>query len=130
MKSGIFTNNTSFSVTAANVAMPTGSTSVTIDNTINFTVPSRVTVLFCTPIKDGKPQGRWQKYVGVTPGKTYPLVFRIKPPGYPPIPPAMSILQHVGTNIMWVGVVDEVTDSCTISWSPEINKQTPDIKDY
>lgn len=128
MKSGIFTNNTSFSVTDASVAVPTGSTSMTVGNTINFTVPSRVTVLFLALIKDGKPQG--QGYVGVTPGKTYPLVFRIKPPDYPPIPPVMSIVQHVGTNIIWTYVVNKVADSATISWSPEINKQTPDIKDY
>lgn len=71
MKSGTFTNNTSFTASAATVDVPTGSTSMTKGHVINFTVPSRVTILLLTPIKDGKPQGQWQQYVGVTPGKTY-----------------------------------------------------------
>ena len=64
MKSGTFTNNTSFSATAASVAVPSGSTTITVKgyNSASFTVPNGVRVVSV----DGR-------YVGVTPNKTYSL---------------------------------------------------------
>lgn len=64
MKSGTFTNNTSFSATAASVAVPSGSTTITVNgyNSASFTVPNGVRVVSV----DGR-------YVGVTPNKTYSL---------------------------------------------------------
>lgn len=58
MKSGTFTNNTSFSATAASVVVPSGSTAITVNNynSASFTVPNGVRVVSV----DGR-------YVGVTP---------------------------------------------------------------
>lgn len=43
MKSGTFTNNTSFSVTAASVNVPTGE--IKVGDAVDFTVPNGVRVL-------------------------------------------------------------------------------------
>ena len=48
MKSGTFTNNTLFSVTAASVNVPTGE--ITVDGAVDFTVPNGVRVLKCRRI--------------------------------------------------------------------------------
>lgn len=124
MKSGTFTNNTSFSATAASVAVPSGSTTITVDgyNSASFTVPDGVRVVSADDC-----------YVGVTPNKTYSLG------GYVPF------IKHTGdegepflqssSGVYWHGSApedypDKMTASFTIRWSAEINNSTPDVTDY
>lgn len=124
MKSGTFTNNTSFSATAASVAIPAGSQTVTVDygSNANILIPNNVTVVSV----DGG-------YVGVTPNKKYTVV------GWTPF------IQHTGdeypsflrslSGVYWAGEAPEDTPDTlpatfTISWSSEINTHTPDITDY
>ena len=82
-----------------------------------------------TGISKGAPVGNKQ-YVGVTSGKKYSIYVRIKPPDAPPIPPPMSMLVNITNTTVWCGLVDIIVDSFIVSWSSEINKQTPTVKDY
>lgn len=124
MKSGTFTNNTSFSVTAASVAVPSGSTTITVDgyNSARFTVPDKVRVVSV----DGN-------YVGVTPNKTYslggwiPYIHHSGEEGEP-------FLQS-SSGVYWYGSAPEdypgtLPASFTIRWSTGINAGTPDVTDY
>ena len=111
-------------------AISTGSASITVASTLKFTVPSGITIIEIRGVVDGNTQTDHIQYVGVTPGKTYSLYARIKPPDAPPIPPAMSMLVNTDNNTIWAGLVAIIVDSFTISWSSEINKQTPNVKDY
>ena len=124
MKSGTFTNNTSFSATAASVAVPSGSTTITVIgyNSASFTVPNGVRVVSV----DGS-------YVGVTPNKTYSLG------GWTPF------VNHTGeegspflqssSGVYWYGGPPEdypnrVSALFTIRWSADINAYTPYVTDY
>lgn len=124
MKSGTFTNNTSFSATAASVAIPAGSQTVTVDygSNANILIPNNVTVVSV----DGG-------YVGVTPNKKYTVV------GWTPF------IHHTGdeypsflrslSGVYWAGEAPEDTPDTlpatfTISWSSEINTHKPDVTDY
>ena len=124
MKSGTFTNNTSFSATAASVAVPSGSTTITVDgyNTASFTVPNGIRVV-----------DTGARYVGVTPNKTYWLG------GW------MPFIHHDGTEgepflqsssgVYWYGsepedYPDQMPYSFTISWGADINAHTPGVTDY
>lgn len=124
MKSGTFTSNTSFTATAASVAVPSGSTTITVDgyNSTSFTVPDGVRVV--------SVRGR---YVGVTPNKTYilggwiPFIHHSGEEGEP-------FLQSSG-NVYWYGSApedypDELPASFTIRWSANISAHTPDVTDY
>lgn len=111
-------------------ATHTGSASITEGSTLKFTVPSGITIIEVREVVDGNIQTDHIQYVGVTPGKTYSLYFRIKPQGAPPVPPLMSMLVNTDNYTTWAGLVGVVVDSFTISWSSEINKQTPNVKDY
>lgn len=124
MKSGTFTNNTSFSATAASVAIPAGSQTVTVDygERASILIPNNVTVV--------SVGGR---YVGVTPNKKYTVV------GWTPF------IYHTGdeypsflrslSGVYWAGEAPEDTPDTlpatfTISWSSEINTHKPDVTDY
>nr|DAG63355.1 MAG TPA: hypothetical protein [Caudoviricetes sp.] len=124
MKSGTFTNNTSFSATAASVAVPSGSTTITVDgySSASFTVPDGVRVV--------SAGGR---YVGVTPNKTYslggwvPYIHHTDEEDEP-------FLQS-SSYVYWYGSApkdypDQMPASFTIRWSTEINNSTPDVTDY
>lgn len=124
MKSGTFTNNTSFSATAASVAVPSGSTTITVNNynSASFTVPNGVRVVSV----DGR-------YVGVTPNKTYslggwiPFIHHSDEEGEP-------FLQS-SSGVYWYGSApedypDTSPASFTIRWSTGINAGTPDVTDY
>ena len=111
-------------------AISTGSSSITVGNTLKFTVPTGITIIEIRGVVEGNTQTDHIQYVGVTPGKTYSLLARIKPPDYPPIPPKMSMLVNIDNNTIWAGLVEVAVDSFTLSWSSEINKQTPNVKDY
>lgn len=65
MKSGTFTNNTSFSATAASIQIPAGSQNVTVDYGTNeqIIIPNNVTVVQVDA-----------HYIGVTPNKKYTLI--------------------------------------------------------
>lgn len=100
----------------------------TMTNTILFTVPAGVKVLQIV-------MGANYAYVGVTPNKTYEL-------GVSHLGSRTSSLYHIlerGTYVIqsntyylkcvrWNGISSSVVP--TISWSPEINKQTPTVTDY
>jgi hypothetical protein len=124
MKSGTFTNNTSFTASAASVVVPSGSTIITVRgySSASFTVPNRVRVVSV----DGM-------YVGVTPNKTYSLG------GWTPFE------QHSGeegrpflqssSGVYWYGdppedYPDQDSASFTIRWSADINAHTPNVTDY
>lgn len=124
MKSGTFTNNTSFSATAASVAVPSGSTTITVNgyNSASFTVPNGVRVVSV----DGS-------HVGVTPNKTYrlggwiPYIHHSDESGEP-------FLQS-SSGVYWYGsepedYPDQGWASFTIRWSADINAHTPDVTDY
>lgn len=124
MKSGTFANNTSFSATAASIAIPAGSQNVTVDygEYKSILIPNNVTVVSV----DGR-------YVGVTPNKKYTLV------GWTPFEHHTgeeypSFLRSLN-NVYWAGEVPEDTPDTlpatfTISWSSEINTHKPYVTDY
>lgn len=124
MKSGTFTSNTSFTATAASVAVPSGSTTITVNGykSASFTVPDGVRVVSV----DGC-------YVGVTPNKTYslvgwiPFIHHLNEEGEP-------FLQS-SSGVYWYGSApedypDTSPASFTIRWSTGINAGTPDVTDY
>ncbi len=107
-------------------AVPFGSTTIKCPNTTNFTVPKMVNV-----IKVAATYSEREKYIGVTPNATYTIAF-----------------SRIGLNKRWKMIHATGEDSegglygiewqrtytrdqdATLSWSSEINKQTPDVKDY
>lgn len=124
MKSGTFTNNTSFSATAASRLVPAGGQNVTVDYGKNeeILIPNNVTVV--------SVEGN---YVGVTPNKKYTLI------GWTPF------LHHMGddyppflqstSGVYWSGEAPEDTPDTlpatfTIRWSADINTYKPDVTDY
>lgn len=124
MKSGTFTSNTSFTASAASVAVPSGSTAIVVRNykSASFTVPNGVRVVSV----DGR-------YVGVTPNKTYslggwiPFIHHTGEEGEP-------FLQS-SSGVYWYGSEPEdypnrLPASFTIRWSTGINACTPDVTDY
>lgn len=126
MKSGTFTNNTSFTATAAQVDVPTGEHRITTQwvSHDQFTVPNGITVVMVssTITSDVK------RYIGVTPGKTYELTITAKPPDFPPAPGILLVkLSH--DHIIWY-YASAGSTNFIISWSPEINNMTPTITDY
>lgn len=126
MKSGTFTNNTSFSVSAAQVNVPTGT--VQIDGNGVFTVPTGVTVIKVSHHDLGVA------YVGVTPNTKHSLHLDWD----------MNRPQHYNTYIRCDShdvtyLIDYITTEFEdqepslifdVDWSPEINTHTPDVTDY
>lgn len=126
MKSGTFTNNTSFSATAAQVNVPTGT--VSIDGDGVFTVPTGVTVIQVGNYDLGAV------YVGVTPNTKHLLSIdwdMIRPRYY---------RTHIMCNSHNVKYLEDVLTTeyedqepslvFDVDWSPEINMQKPDVTDY
>lgn len=123
MKSGTFTNNTSFSVTAASVNVPTGE--ITVDDAVDFTVPNGVRVL-----KVSENYSSYSRYVGVTPNTTHHLVLGLEEddPGVRMTYRLECSTHHYKQYIAWMS--SEYSESAVIRWSPEINNHTPDFTDY
>lgn len=143
MKSGTFTNNTSFSATAAQVNVPTGS--ISVGDNDRFTVPSGVKVIkvYFNKYEYDDTSGKTYTYVGVTPGKTYIFncySYIIFIEGNPDIPDSDGIYLGSVANrkkTTWFNrfPADEIQDyeylrGFELSWSPEINKMTPTYTDY
>ena len=126
MKSGTFTNNTSFSVTAASVNVPTGT--VQIDGIGVFTVPTGVTVIEVSQPDLGVA------YVGVTPNTKHSLQLdwdMIRPQHYETY---IRCNSHDVTYLSDYIVTDyddqEPSLVFNVDWSPEINTHKPDVTDY
>lgn len=124
MKSGTFTSNTSFTASAASIAVPSGSTAIVVRgyNSASFTVPNGVRVVSV----DGR-------YVGVTPNKTYSLGGWI-PNEHHSGESGEPFLQS-SSGVYWYGsepenYPDKQAVSFTIRWSTGINAGTPDVTDY
>lgn len=66
MKSGTFTNNTSFSVSAASIAIPSKHTYIGIEEIKAIDIPKGVNVIALVG-------GNITKYMGVTPNTTHAL---------------------------------------------------------
>ena len=120
MKSGTFTNNTSFTATAAQVNVPTGSIQVGSD-IVNFTVPTGITVLHM--------YNRYiDNYAGVTPNTTHELrydeEFHDDPDG------EVYVFQIVckphGELTYYMEKANDLSGFITVEWSPEINKHSVD----
>ena len=126
MKSGTFTNNTLFTASAATVNVPTGTYApeVGLEVPFTFTVPDKITVV---EVSDKRTDNK--RYIGVTPGKAYELIINAKPPGVDPQPNQLLMMLTNNHNYK-VWDLMPPNNNFIISWSPEINKQTPTIKDY
>lgn len=107
-------------------AISTGATGITVGDPFEFTVPPGITIIEICGVENGDAYTSHIQYVGVTPGKTYSLFARLV---LPP-PPRASLLIDTDNNINWAKLVTILVDSFTLSWSPEINKQTPNVTDY
>ena len=123
MKSGTFTNNTSFSVTAASVNVPTGE--ITVGGAEDFTVPNGVRVL-----EVSENYSSYSRYVGVTPNTTHHLVLGLEEndPGVRMTYRLECSTHHYKQYISWNS--SEYSECAVIRWSPEINNHTPDFTDY
>lgn len=144
MKSGTFTNNTSFTATAAQVNAPTGNTSVGHGD--RFTVPLGVKVIkvYWNENEYDDVSGSAYTYVGVTPGRTYEFqcyTFKVRSEDAPGIGTAGIYLGSMITPRLptWFmsSPVDDIVGTeyyrgrgFELSWSPEINKMAPTYTDY
>ena len=137
MKSGTFTNNTSFTASAAQVNVPTNSADFLFRGELTIPAEVRVVKARLYGVDDYGNKVDITKFVAVTPGKKYKLQGEYpweyseeqteKFYGTP-------TLWNIMSNVNWIGDGMNVPDSdglkFTISWSPEISNHTPDVTDY
>ena len=124
MKQGTFTNNTSFTATAAQANTLTGKIQVGF-STVNFTVPTGITVLHMynryldvyVGVTPNTTHGLWysEEYRNAINAKVYRFLVACEPHGY--IADTME-------------ATDDPPGSITVEWSPEINKCLVDVKHY
>lgn len=107
---GVIGGGTTFSASPATVSVPTGS--VYVDRNTTFTVPAGVKVIYVNMDNSN--------YVGVTPNSGHTLTWYYG---------SRTILK-CNHNKEWGKNNHPSKRKATISWSPEINKQTPTITDY
>lgn len=100
-------------------AISTGAMTVRYETNVTFTVPTGIKVIKIEFTMTLNSQIA-TKYIGVTPGATHSLVW--KKGGF-----KIPKLQCATHNIEWVSAT---LKSVALSWSPEINKETPTITDY
>lgn len=100
-------------------AISTGAMTVQYNTNVTFTVPTGIKVIKIEFTMTLNSQIA-TKYIGVTPGATHSLVWEKG---------AFKILKLkcATHNIEWVPVT---LNNVALSWSPEINKETPTITDY
>ena len=137
MKSGTFTNNTSFTASAAQVNVPTNSVDFLFRG--EFIIPAAIRVVKARlyGVSDYNEHVDITKFVAVTPGKKYKLQGEY-PYEYSEEQTekfyGVPTLWNITSNVEWIGegVNSEDSESLnfTISWSPEINNHTLDVTDY
>lgn len=137
MKSGTFTNNTSFTASAAQVNVPTNSVGFLFRG--SFIIPAAIRVVKARlyGVSDYNEHVDITKFVAVTPGKKYKLQGEY-PYEYSEEQTekfyGVPTLWNITSNVEWIGEGVNSEDSedlkFTISWSPEINNHTPDVTDY
>ena len=133
MKSGTFTNNTSFTATAAQVNVPTGTV---LFKDGKFTVPNGITVLKIH--YEGKDfEEDDTQYIGVTPGSTHKLYIDTmrgtnNNGGEYNVNVQCSDHRETWFDTSWYDSPYQAEPDAMvyISWSPEINKHSVDFTDY
>lgn len=118
---------TTFSASPATVSIPTGTYTpkVGINAPFTFTVPDKITI-----VQVSDKLTAYKRYIGVTPGKAYELIIKIKPPGEDPQPNNVLLGLSNNHNYNTWDMIPPNNNNFIISWSPEINNITPTIKDY
>ena len=108
-------------------AIPQGSiTKISTDIRLDFafTVPTQIHVLHAHISYNANPSTSKDIYVGVTPNKTYSLYIQ------------SAFIITIGHRLsdssvkIWYQAGGKKPVTLTISWSSEINKQTPEVEDY
>lgn len=99
--------------------VPTGKFELWGDN-MTITIPNGVTVL---------QVNNWNRYIGVTPNKTYNLDCTLGEEEYNGDILETYEYYNRASRKGWVGGYDSETPFL-LKYSPEINKQTPTVKDY
>lgn len=117
-----------FSASPATVSIPTGS--IVIYGKRNFTVPNGVKIIQVS--YDGSDNAI--SYVGVTSGSQHTLELFTGGSSQPITPHGVLCITHKISKeyIHWVFVrlPYDADPKYRLSWSPEINKQTPTVTDY
>lgn len=113
-----------FSASAASVAIPTGSIDVSYQ-TVNFTVPAGITVLYMG-------NRYFEIYVGVTPNTTHGLwydeYYRDDVDGE--VYEIEVVCEQHGRIYSTLEETTDLPGYVTVKWSPEINKHPVDVKHY
>lgn len=108
------------------IAPPTGS--IIIQGSDSFTVPQGVTVIYIT--------GEFNAvYVGVTPNTTHEIIVKLNEVRENIFRVIVGCTSHKITYVTDMNQIQDGDDhsylaNIRISWSPEINTHTPDVKDY
>lgn len=126
MKSGTFTNNTSFTASAASIVIPSGYLDIDSDAVRQIIIPEGVKVIKLTG-------GQRTAYVGVTPGTAHVLRHDTEDAnGGARILHNVWCDTHSGTGVLlrWLTNDADSDEPVTIAWSPEINNHTPDVTHY
>ena len=102
-------------------AISTGSMTVPCNTNVTFTIPTGIKVIKVEYKQTLGNQNIITNYIGVTPGATHSLVWRQQGAF------KISYLQCDTHSIKWANIT---INNVTLSWSPEINKETPTVTDY
>lgn len=112
--------STMYQVKKSYESVPTGKETINVPDLIDIQIPAGVNVIKVSDDFNIKPLS----YVGVTPGTTYRLrVFRRREEDI------LILMSQNRTWYLWDTDADAISN-VYISWSPEINKQTPTVTDY
>lgn len=126
MKSGTFTNNTSFTATAASIVIPSEYLNIDSNTVRQIIIPEGVKVIKLTG-------GQRTAYVGVTPGTAHVLRHDTEDEnGSARILHNVWCGTHSGTSVLlrWLTNDADSDEPVTIAWSPEINNHTPNVTHY
>lgn len=126
MKPGTFTNNTSFTASAASIVIPSENLNIDYNAVRKIIIPEGVKVIKLTG-------GQRTAYVGVTPGTEHVLRHDTEDiDGSARILHSVWCGTHSGTGVLlrWLTNDADSDEPATIAWSPEINNHTPDVTHY